>query len=360
MKRRLVSALLLSILVVPFAWTQDATSTPKQVPSDTVQGLLIRKVAPVYPPLARQARIQGTVILRATIDKTGSVANLQLISGHPMLAPAAIEAVKEWKYQPYTIEGQPVEVQTDVQVNFTLADQPMTGVIGSVVGGYNLPPATPGVPRAPEAVTRTLRIEKVDPLYPPIGIRDRIQGSVFLDVRIAASGDVENVSMISGHPVLAPAAIEAVRQWKYKPYMVNGEPGLVETTVSLTFTISDSDPQGSVSEAAPLPRFPDVPAVTRPQRVRVSAGVAQGLLVKKISPVYPPDARSQHIQGTVVLHALIDKQGNISSIDVISGDETLAESAIEAVRQWKYRPYLLNGEPVEVDTHIQVNFTLAP
>ena len=84
------------------------------------------------------------------------------------------------------------------------------------------------------------------------------------------------------------------------------------------------------------------------------------MLVKKISPVYPPDARSQHIQGTVVLHALIDKQGNISSIDVISGDETLAESAIEAVRQWKYRPYLLNGEPVEVDTHIQVNFTLAP
>jgi protein TonB len=84
------------------------------------QGLLIRKVQPVYPALARQARIQGTVLLQAQISKTGDIENLQALSGHPMLVPAAIDAVKQWKYKPYILNGEPVEVDTQVTVNFTL------------------------------------------------------------------------------------------------------------------------------------------------------------------------------------------------------------------------------------------------
>lgn len=98
-----------------------ATPQRVRVSSGVVSGLLVRKVNPVYPPLARQARIQGTVVLQAQISKDGNIENLQLISGHPMLAPAAIEAVKQWKYRPYLLNGEPVEVETQVQVNFTLA-----------------------------------------------------------------------------------------------------------------------------------------------------------------------------------------------------------------------------------------------
>jgi periplasmic protein TonB len=98
-----------------------ATPQRVRVSSGVVSGLLLRRVNPVYPPLARQARIQGTVVLQAQISKTGDIENLQLISGHPMLAPAAIEAVKQWKYKPYLLNGEPVEVDTQVQVNFTLA-----------------------------------------------------------------------------------------------------------------------------------------------------------------------------------------------------------------------------------------------
>jgi len=98
-----------------------ATPQRVRVSSGVSNGLLIRKVNPTYPPLARQARIQGTVVLQAQISKDGSIENLQLISGHPMLAPAAIEAVKQWKYKPYLLNGEPVEVDTQVQVNFTLA-----------------------------------------------------------------------------------------------------------------------------------------------------------------------------------------------------------------------------------------------
>jgi periplasmic protein TonB len=105
----------------PVAVPKIATPQRVRVSSGVSSGLLIRKVSPNYPPLARQARIQGTVVLQAQISKDGSIQNLQLISGHPMLAPAAIEAVKQWKYKPYLLNGEPVEVETQVQVNFTLA-----------------------------------------------------------------------------------------------------------------------------------------------------------------------------------------------------------------------------------------------
>jgi periplasmic protein TonB len=105
----------------PVAVPKVATPQRVRVSAGVTSGLLIRKVNPVYPPLARQARISGTVVLRAVISKDGSIENLQLVSGHPMLAPAAIDAVKQWKYKPYLLNGEPVEVDTEVQVNFTLA-----------------------------------------------------------------------------------------------------------------------------------------------------------------------------------------------------------------------------------------------
>jgi protein TonB len=106
---------------VPVAVPKVATPQRIRVSSGVQSGLIIRKVNPVYPPLARQARIQGKVILQAQISKEGNIENLQLISGHPMLAPAAIEAVKQWKYKPYLLNGEPVEVETQVEVNFTLS-----------------------------------------------------------------------------------------------------------------------------------------------------------------------------------------------------------------------------------------------
>ena len=106
----------------------STANIPKQVIPQRVRvstgvatGLLIRKVTPNYPQLAKQARIQGTVVLQAEISKDGTIQNLQLISGHPMLAPAAIEAVKQWRYKPYLLNGEPVAVETQVVVNFSLS-----------------------------------------------------------------------------------------------------------------------------------------------------------------------------------------------------------------------------------------------
>jgi periplasmic protein TonB len=105
----------------PVAVPRVATPQRVRVSQGVTSGLLIRKIQPAYPPLARQARIQGNVLLQAEISKEGTIENLRLISGHPMLAPAAIEAVKQWKYKPYILNGEPVEVDTQITVIFSLS-----------------------------------------------------------------------------------------------------------------------------------------------------------------------------------------------------------------------------------------------
>jgi protein TonB len=98
-----------------------ATPTRIRISGGVTKGLLIQRTEPTYPTLARAARVQGDVILSAVIDTNGQIQNLQLVSGHPMLVPAAIAAVKQWRYKPYLLNGQPVEVETTITVIFTLS-----------------------------------------------------------------------------------------------------------------------------------------------------------------------------------------------------------------------------------------------
>jgi protein TonB len=91
-----------------------------RVSSTTVEALVVHKTIPVYPAIAKTAGIQGTVVLAATISKAGTIENLRVVSGHPMLQQAALDAVKTWLYRPYQLNGQPVEVETTVNVVFTL------------------------------------------------------------------------------------------------------------------------------------------------------------------------------------------------------------------------------------------------
>lgn len=103
------------------------------------------------------------------------------------------------------------------------------------------------------------------------------------------------------------------------------------------------------------------PAVNLPrpaQKLKVSQGVSQGLLIKSVPPEYPQQARQMRIQGTVELLASIGKEGSITSVKLIKGDSVLSRAAMDAVRQWKYKPYYLNDQPVEIQTQITVNFKL--
>ena len=210
------------------AVSQDAPRPLIQIPPSLVPALLLRKVAPVYPPLARAARIQGTVVLSIVINKEGEIVDTRLVSGHPMLAPAAIEAVKQWKYTPRSSADKAVEVETIVRLDFRLADGPVT---------RSLPSRVSQRLRVSAGVAQGLIASRVEPVYPDDAKAKNIEGTVMLNVDIDQEGNVERVELVSGHPMLAPAAMDAVLQWKYRPFVLRGEAVPVETTEQVKFVL---------------------------------------------------------------------------------------------------------------------------
>jgi TonB family protein len=181
---------------------------------------------------------------------------------------------------------------------------------------------------------------------------------------------VEDVDVLNGDPILAEAAVKAAKTWKFKPFIRNGQPVKVSHKFPFDFAFrqnvkNTSLPAKQISEHEANPTNVIVSSGS-PQNghgddakeVRVSQDVAQGLLLHRVQPVYPDDARQNRIQGTVLLRATIDKSGHISNLEPISGPNELTAAAIGAVEQWRYRPYMLQGSPVDVQTEISVKFEL--
>ena len=131
--------------------------------------------------------------------------------------------------------------------------------------------------------------------------------------------------------------------------------GFVRSLQRLSFLADKPGAAGGIGGSAPS--TPESNA-GRPMRVRVSQGVSTGLLITRVEPQYPDDARQARIQGTVVLKALIDANGDVEDLTLVSGHPMLVPAALEAVKHWKYKPYSLNGQPVKVETQITVNFQL--
>jgi periplasmic protein TonB len=156
-------------------------------------------------------------------------------------------------------------------------------------------------------------------------------------------------------PMETPSApIQAPRQIPITPGIPSTEPRPIGPVV---FT---GDPGGMGGPDNPFNghgTHPDVrPAL--PSTQHVSSGVMQGMLIGKVIPAYPALARATRTSGTVVLQATISRGGTIENLRVVSGPAILRQTALDAVKQWRYRPYMLNGQPVEVETSVEVNFTL--
>ncbi len=160
-------------------------------------------------------------------------------------------------------------------------------------------------------------------------------GCVTVNVQVDATGTVTEAVPVNGPADLLQLVADAVLQYRFKPFLRDGVGVPVQSS---TYTCVN------VPGQAPAPGAP----------VRLSSGVAAGQLLLKVTPVFPAEARERHISGSVVMHVVIDAQGNVADATVISGPEVLRESYLAAIRQWKYRPYLLNGVAVPVDTTISV------
>jgi TonB family protein len=165
---------------------------------------------------------------------------------------------------------------------------------------------------------------------------------------VSEAGDVENVQVFKADAMLSKAAEETIREWKFKPVAKNGTTVPVIAKVTFNFVLGNEDQQGITPELAPATDFP--------RHVRVSETVMQGLLLSKVSPEYPAAAKANHVQGVVTLAVVIRKDGTITDVQVVSGPAELTAAAIDAVRQWRYRPYQLLGRPVEIETTAQFNF----
>jgi TonB family protein len=311
---------------------------------------LISSPKPDYPSMAKFASVFGTVRLAATVGKDGRVRDLKVISGHPMLVQAALDAVGKWVYSPPVVNGQPAEVSTEINIDFSLPPSGNAEVQRQAEGSarvniHNDPPWSQAPTDLPPAFSENgarppRLISSVPPEFPQAAKEAHVQGTVVLSATVDKSGTVRDVKAVSGHPLLVQAAIDAVKQWVYQPALVNGEPAEARTTVKLSVALASS-------ENAQAPR-----------RIRVGGNVQQANVISQVSPHYPAEAKQAGLQGTVKLQALIGKEGTVQDLQVLSGEPVLAESALDALRQWVYKPTLINGQPVEVQTVIDVNFTL--
>jgi TonB family protein len=178
-----------------------------------------------------------------------------------------------------------------------------------------------------------------------------IDNNVLVQVRIDKSGVIRDMKVVNGAPTLSAAAIKAVKRWKYKPASwAIGSPNERQTFLSVTL-VKGAAPK--VQEVA-LGVSSCIPA---PARVRVSQIAMQGFLIHRVDPAYPPEALAKHPEGIVVMKITIDKEGSVYKAEPVSGPAELVLAAVAAVKQWKYQPYLLNGEMVEVETTADVGFT---
>lgn len=184
-------------------------------------------------------------------------------------------------------------------------------------------------------------------VYPLQAQEQKIQGRVIALMRVSETGDVEDVDVFKVDPVLAQAAKRAIQGWKFKPVTKDGKAISVGAKVTLDFVPGTED-KGVRPAIEPATEFPEY--------VRVSQGVSQELLLTKVTPVYPAAAKANHVQGAVALVLLVGKDGTVTDVQLQSGPPELASAAMDAVRQWRYRPYQLLGRAVQVQTTVLVNF----
>ncbi len=206
----------------------------------------------------------------------------------------------------------------------------------------------------------------VIPLYrtAPLPNRERLT-TLYFPAPPAAGGNATKLQAPRPAPItssksiaIPPAPVHKTQEAAPPPAgttgaAVGGVPG------GLVGGLPDGVPSEPPSGTRSMPVVAKMPTSTPIKRIRVASRVAEANLLHDVAPQYPPEAGRQRIEGTVVLMAVIGKDGCVQDVQVVSGLPLLAQAAIDAVKQWRYKPYLLNGEPVEIDSRITINFTLA-
>lgn len=198
------------------------------------------------------------------------------------------------------------------------------------------------------------------PAYPIAAADKKLQGEVLVKFTVSETGSVDNPTLVSGDPLLGQAAIEAAKEWKFKPFIKNGQPARVPASISFDFVYCDkTDGMTAHGSSAIAAIGTDSIQQRGVQVVWIGEDLARSLKIKEVKPEYPFMAKNGRIQGNVILSMLIGTDGTIRQVNIVSGHPTLAQAAVDAVKQWRYKPYLLSGNPVSVQTKTTVMFSLS-
>lgn len=305
---------------------------PVHVSSGVVAGNVISRVNPIYPPDAKSAGIQGTVVLAAIISKEGSVAQLRVVSGPQELQQSALDAVKQWTYRPYLLNGQPTEVQTTITVNYSLESPSASQAQGSAQQ-YN----GTTLRKIGNGVSPPVAIYQVEPQFSEEARKAKFMGMVLVNLIVDESGSPQNVHVLRGVGMgLDEKAVEAIKQYKFKPAMENGNPVPVSLNVEVNFQVFDKAPS--------------------PVR-KIGGGVSTPIVIHSVPPEYSPEAKAAKTEGIVLVNLIVDQQGIPQNVHVVRGlGNGLDEKAVEAVSQYRFKPAMENGSPVRVELNVEVNF----
>jgi TonB family protein len=285
---------------------------------------LIKRIDPVYPEEARQKGTQGVVILEAKIDESGRVMDTLVLRSVPGLDEAAVEALKQWVYEPMAIKGKAVKALFTVTVNFRLGEK-------------DIEKFAEGAVKVKDEIKPPKLVKVVQPKYPEEAKKAGVEGVVILQARTDIEGKVKDVMVLRSVPALDQAAIDAVRQWVYEPLLIDGKPREAVFTTTVRFVFDEKKAAGQEEK---------------------TGEVLVPKLIKRVDPVYPEAAAKSGIEGIVLLEATTDEQGNVVKVRVLKSVPQLDQAAIDALKQWKYDPMIIEGKPKGVVFTVTIRFAL--
>ncbi len=366
-RTRLISALAagLAILVAacwfvtgafPLAAAPEVVNDSPGVTVDLGGAGVMHRTGVAYPEAALRQGVQGTVVVEVKLDANGNVGDAHVVSGPDELRNAALQSVLQWHLMK-NLAGSSQQVSISFRLPASSPMQPPAAAAGVAGGVYRVGAGVATPVLAPDGrrltpqpawVGRTLTSITVSGLSDqaradllsqmPVHEGDTLSVESLLSVTRVARGFDEHLSVGVTSVGSSEATLEVMILGGTRTVTLSTAAGIVTATVPAASADTSANP---------------------PSRIRVGGNVQQTKLISQPRPVYPPEAKAARIQGVVKLNAIIGKDGTIQNLEVISGEPVLVQSALDAVRQWVYQTTLLNGQPVEVMTQIDVNYTLS-
>ncbi len=302
------------------------------------EGLILprRREAPIYSMGALISGVEGDVTLELTLDDVGNVVDARAVSGPLALRQEAVRWALDWRYDP-EVQTARVIVAT---LTFRLPERgseitiPLLG-LSETMRKYDLPPAS--------LVLRSVQTADLDPADPALQAKlESYIGRSFAGG--GALADAIQQDIVAATP--ASGSYRAARA--YVAPRIDGAVLLVRRPTPTARKLEEPAAPATRSGPSSIPR-----------RIRVGGETQVKRLTRQVRPDYPALARQAGVQGTVNLNIILTNEGAVRTVEVLSGHPLLIPAAVDAVKQWRYRPTLLNGRPVEVESTVRVNFTLS-